>query len=55
MKTLKKMMRRLDLAYKQCFKPLIPLKVANGSLALEIETVPGQVRLPLVGWGQSDL
>ena len=41
----------LDSVPKQCFHPQIPLKVANGSLALQIGTIPGRFGS---GWSNSD-
>ena len=39
----------VDWVPKQCFQPLIPLKVANDTLALPIETIPVWVGLGRVG------
>ena len=38
-----KMIGVLDSAPKQCFHPQIPLKVLNGNLTLQLETIPGRV------------
>ena len=39
---------------KNVSSPLIHIKVANGSLALQIETIPGRVASVRVGLGRSN-
>ena len=43
----------VDWVPKQCVQPLIPLKVANESLELQIGTIPGRVGLGRVRSDQS--
>ena len=55
MKTTLKIFGVVYLVSKYCFQSLIPLKVVNSSLALQIETIPVWVGLGWVGLGRVGL